>query len=110
MSKDKTSAARVRLKRDDSVRVIAGKEKGKTGRILRIDRERGRVFIHGLNMVKKAVKKRKQTDRGGIIDIEGSVAISNVMIVCPKCGPTRISYKIEGEVKHRVCRKCGEPL
>ena len=61
-------------------------------------------------MVKKAQKKRKQTDRGGIIEIEAPIALSNVMIVCRKCGPTRIGYKIEGDAKKRVCRKCGEAL
>ncbi|HUZ18684.1 MAG TPA: 50S ribosomal protein L24 [Spirochaetia bacterium] len=110
MSEKKPVKQTVKLKRDDNVRVIAGKEKGKAGRILRIDRAGGRVFIQGINMVKKAVKKQKQNDRGGIIDIEGSVDVSNVMIICPKCGPTRIAYKIEGESKVRVCRKCGGPL
>ncbi len=105
--KQKTS---VKLKKEDSVRVVAGKERGKTGRILRIDHAKGRVFLHGINMVKKAVKKRKQNDRGGIIDIEGSIAISDVMIMCPKCGPTRIGYKFDGDTKVRVCRKCGEAL
>jgi large subunit ribosomal protein L24 len=61
-------------------------------------------------MVKKAQKKRKQTDRGGIVEIEAAIAISNIMIVCRKCGPTRIGYKIEGDAKKRVCRKCGEAL
>jgi large subunit ribosomal protein L24 len=61
-------------------------------------------------MVKKAMKKRKQTDRGGIVEIEAALHISNVMIVCKKCGPTRLGYKIEGETKKRVCRKCGEVL
>ena len=61
-------------------------------------------------MVKKAMKKRKQTDQGGIIEIEAPIDLSNVMIVCKKCGPTRIGYKISGETKQRVCRKCGEAL
>ncbi len=100
----------VKLKKEDSVRVIAGKERGKTGRILRVDHAKGRVFLHGINMVKKAVKKRKQNDRGGIIDIEGSIAVSDVMIICAKCGPTRIGYKFDGDAKVRICKKCGEPL
>ena len=67
------------------------------------------MYIHGINMVKKAVKKQKQNDRGGIIDIEAAVDVSNVMIVCPKCGPTRIGLKVDGDTKTRVCRKCGGP-
>jgi large subunit ribosomal protein L24 len=99
-----------KLRKEDLVQVVAGKDKGKQGKILRINREKGRVIVAGANMVKKAMKKRKQTDRGGIVEIEAALHISNVMIVCKKCGPTRLGYKIEGETKKRVCRKCGEVL
>jgi large subunit ribosomal protein L24 len=99
-----------KLRKDDLVEVIAGKDKGKQGKIVKIDQQKSRVIVAGVNMVKKAMKKRKQTDRGGIVDIEASLAISNVMIVCKKCGPTRIGYKIDGDTKKRVCRKCGEAL
>jgi large subunit ribosomal protein L24 len=99
-----------KLRKEDQVQVVAGKDKGKQGKVVRIDREKGRAIVAGVNMVKKAQKKRKQTDRGGIVEIEAPIAISNVMIVCRKCGPTRIGYKIEGDAKKRVCRKCGEAL
>ncbi|MBL8966266.1 MAG: 50S ribosomal protein L24 [Spirochaetaceae bacterium] len=99
-----------KLRKEDLVQVIAGKDKGKQGKVVKLDREKGRVIVAGVNMVKKAMKKRKQTDRGGIVEIEAALQISNVMIVCKKCGPTRIGYKIEGETKKRVCRKCGEAL
>jgi len=99
-----------KLRKEDQVQVIAGKDKGKQGKIVKIDRDKGRAIVAGVNMVKKAQKKRKQTDRGGIIEIEAPIQLSNVMIVCRKCGPTRIGYKIEGETKKRVCRKCGEAL
>jgi large subunit ribosomal protein L24 len=99
-----------KLRKEDQVQVVAGKDKGKQGKVIRIDREKGRAIVAGVNMVKKAQKKRKQTDRGGIIEIEAAIAISNIMIVCRKCGPTRIGYKIEGDAKKRVCRKCGEAL
>jgi large subunit ribosomal protein L24 len=99
-----------KLRKEDQVQVIAGKDKGKQGKIVRIDREKCRAIVAGVNMVKKAQKKRKQTDRGGIIEIEAPIQISNIMIVCRKCGPTRIGYKIEGGAKKRVCRKCGEAL
>lgn len=102
--------AKVKLKRDDTVQIITGKDKGKTGKVLRIDSGKSRVIVQGLNMVKKAVKPRKQNDKGGIIDIEAPLAISNVMIVCRKCGPTRIAIDTGGTEKKRVCRKCGEAL
>jgi large subunit ribosomal protein L24 len=99
-----------KLRKEDQVQVVAGKDKGKQGKIIRLDRDKGRAIVAGVNMVKKAQKKRKQTDRGGIIEIEAPIQVSNIMIVCRKCGPTRIGYKIEGDAKKRVCRKCGEAL
>lgn len=103
-------AAKLKIKKGDKVVVIAGKDKGKQGKIVRIDREKGRAIVAGVNMVKKAMKKRNQNDRGGIVEIEAPLHVSNVMIVCKKCGPTRIGYKIDGAAKKRVCRKCGEAL
>ncbi|MDR3302628.1 MAG: 50S ribosomal protein L24 [Spirochaetaceae bacterium] len=100
-----------KIKKDDTVEVIAGKDKGKRGRILRILRNKNRVIVEGANMVKKAQKRRNQQDRGGIIDIEAALHASNVQIVCGKCGkPVRIGYKIDGDKKIRVCKKCGEAL
>jgi large subunit ribosomal protein L24 len=107
---------KIKLKKDDTVRVIAGKDKGKTGRILGFLRKparsgsRVRVLVEGINIVKKAKKARSQQDRGGIIEIEAPLDASNVMIICKKCGPTRIGYKGEGKDKKRVCKKCGEAL
>jgi large subunit ribosomal protein L24 len=97
-----------RVKKNDEVRVIAGREKGKSGRVLRVDQVKGRVLVEGVNMVKKAIRKRKQNDRGGIIEIESPLHVSNVMIVCKKCGPVRTGYKFENDKKVRVCKKCGE--
>jgi large subunit ribosomal protein L24 len=102
--------AGTKLKKEDLVQVIAGKERGKQGKIVNMDAGKGRAIVEGLNMVKKAMKKRKQNDRGGITEIEAALDASNLMIVCKKCGPTRIGYKFEGTTKHRVCRKCGETL
>ncbi|MFA6008146.1 MAG: 50S ribosomal protein L24 [Candidatus Shapirobacteria bacterium] len=99
-----------KLRREDLVQVIAGKDKGKQGKILKIDREKGRVIVAGVNMIKKAMKKKTQQDRGGIVELEASLHISNVMIVCKKCGPVKIGYKLDGDAKKRVCRKCGEVL
>jgi large subunit ribosomal protein L24 len=99
-----------KLKKEDSVEIMAGKDKRKRGRILKILRDTDRVVVEGLNIVKKAYKRRSQQDRGGIIEIEASIHSSNVQIVCKKCGPTRIGIKIEGDKKIRVCKKCGEAL
>ena len=99
-----------KLKKEDTVQVIAGKDKGKRGRILKIDRSKDRILVEGVNLVKKAMKKKKQQDRGGIVEIAAPLHSSNLMIVCKKCGPVRIGYKINKDEKIRVCRKCGEAL
>ena len=110
MRRPEMAEIKYKLRKEDQVQVVAGKDKGKQGKVIMIDRDKGRAIVAGVNMVKKAQKKRKQTDRGGIIEIEAAIDMSNIMIVCRKCGPTRIGYKIEGDAKKRVCRKCGEAL
>lgn len=99
-----------KIRKDDTVEIISGKDKGKRGSVIRVIREKDRVIVSGLNLVKKAMKKKSQQDRGGIVEIEAPLHISNVMVVCKKCGPVKIGYKIEGDKKIRVCRKCGEAL
>jgi large subunit ribosomal protein L24 len=104
-----------KLKKDDTVQIIAGKDKGKRGRILKLLRDKDRVVVEGANIVKKAKKRRNQQDRGGSVEIEAGIHSSNLMIVCKKCGPTRIGYKLETGsdskvTKTRVCKKCGEAL
>jgi large subunit ribosomal protein L24 len=110
-----TGQPKTKLKKDDMVHVITGKDKGKNGRILKLLRKKTqsgcvRVLVEGLNIVKKAKKARSQQDRGGIIEIEAPLDVSNMMIICKKCGPTRIGYKGKGKDKKRVCKKCGEVL
>jgi len=99
-----------KLKKEDTVEVITGKDKGKRGRVIKILRDKDRIIVDGVNIVKKAMKKRKQQDRGGIVEIEAPVHSSNLMIVCKKCGPTRIGYTFDGDKKVRKCKKCGEVL
>jgi large subunit ribosomal protein L24 len=99
-----------KLKREDTVEIIAGKDKGKRGRVLKILRDKERVLVEGANIVKKTQKKRNNNDRGGIIELEAPLHVSNIMVICKKCGPTRLGYKIDGEKKTRVCKKCGDAL
>jgi len=100
----------IKLHKNDNVEVIAGKDKGKRGEIVRVFADKGSVLVRGVNMMKKAIKPRSQQDKGGIFDVEAPLNISNVMIVCKKCGKTRVGFKIEDGKKSRVCRKCGEVL
>ena len=109
------STHKFKIKKEDMVQVIAGKDKGRRGRVLRIFRDKDRLVVEGINMVKKARKRRNQQDRGGIVELEAPLHYSNVLIICKKCGPTRIGYKLESGsdskiTKIRICRKCGEVL
>jgi large subunit ribosomal protein L24 len=104
------TAHKFKLRKEDTVQIIAGKDKGKRGRILKIFRAKDRVVVEGANIVKKAQKRRTQQDRGGIVEVEAALHSSNVQIVCKKCGPTRIGFRVDGDKKTRVCRKCGEAL
>jgi large subunit ribosomal protein L24 len=101
---------KTRIRKDDTVKVLTGKEKGKTGRVLKVDRVGGRVIVQGLNMVKKATKKKSQQDKGGIIEIEAPLHISNVAITTKGGKVTKIGYKIEDGKKIRIAKKTGEVL
>ena len=99
-----------KIRKDDTVQVLAGKDKGKRGTVVRIIPKKDAVIVSGVNIVKKAMRKKSQQDQGGIAEIEAPLNISNVAIVCKKCGATKIGYKIDGDKKVRVCRKCGDVL
>ncbi len=106
-------AIKFKIHKDDNVEIIAGKDKGKRGTVVRVIKkgDSARVIVSGANLVKKAMKRRSQQDAGGIAEIEAPLDISNVALVCKKCGkPVRAGYKIDGDKKIRVCRKCGEAL
>ncbi len=99
----------LKIRKEDQVMVMAGKEKGKTGKVSRVVPEKAVVFIEKLNMVKRHQKPTAKYKHGGIIEKEAPIAISNVMILCGKCkGPVRVGKKIDGEKNVRVCKKCGE--
>jgi large subunit ribosomal protein L24 len=100
-----------RLKKGDTVKVIAGKEKGKTGKVLSTIAESGRILVEKVNLIKRH-KKPDAKGKGGIVEKEGSIHISNVMFLCNKCGAgVRIGHKIlDDGKKARVCVKCHEQL
>jgi large subunit ribosomal protein L24 len=103
---------RPRIKKDDKVIVISGKEKGKIGTVLKVDSEKARIIVEKVNMVKRHARPSAKTAQGGIIEKEAPLHISSVMIVCNKCTePTRIGKrKLEDGSQVRVCKKCGEPM
>jgi large subunit ribosomal protein L24 len=101
-----------RVKKNDTVMVITGREKGKTGKVLRVEREDNRVVIERLHMVKRHQKPRQQGQQGGVIEKEASIHLSNVMIMCDRCNaPARVgSKRLEDGSGVRMCRRCGEAI
>jgi large subunit ribosomal protein L24 len=99
-----------RLKKGDVVVVVSGNDRGKKGKILSIDKKHGRIIVEGVHMIKKHMRPRKQGEQGGIIEKEGSVHLSNVQLVCPKCGEATRVQKVglENKKSVRACNKCGE--
>ncbi|MDH4330809.1 MAG: 50S ribosomal protein L24 [Candidatus Moranbacteria bacterium] len=101
----------MKIKKGDKVKIITGKDRGKTGKVVTSFPRDKKVIVEGLNTVKKSVKPRKEGEKGQIVETPMPVSISNVMLVCPKCDKaTRVEYKIEGDKKNRVCKKCNVEL
>ena len=102
---------KVHVKTGDTVVVISGNDKGARGKVLRVSPKEGKVIVQGVHMVKKHVRPRPPQEQGGIVDVEGAIYASKVMIVCPKCDKgVRIAHKMDGDKKIRVCAKCGAEL
>ncbi|MDO8498965.1 MAG: 50S ribosomal protein L24 [bacterium] len=100
----------MKIKKNDTVKVLLGKDQGKTGKVLRVLGKEDKVLVEGVNISKRHVGKKGQTE-GGIIDLVKPLNISNVALVCPSCKkPTRVGYKLNGQSKVRVCKKCQEEI
>ncbi len=101
----------MKLKTGDTVKIIAGKDKGVESKIARVLPDKNRVIVEGVATAKRHQRPQGQTMQGGIIDKDMPVDVSNVMIVCPDCGPTKIGARRDDEGrKLRICRKCGRDL
>ena len=101
----------MKIQTKDTVKIIAGKDKGKEGVVEKVFNDAGRIVVHGVNIAKRHIKPGKVSKEGGIISIEKSVDVSNVMVICPKCKkPARIGLKIVDGKKHRICKSCGNAL
>ena len=99
------------IKKDDTVVVITGKDKGKKGKVLVAYPKTGRIVVQNVAMVTRHTKPRQQGQPGGRIEKEGTIEVSNVMLVCPKCGEaTRVAHLVEGDKKLRACKKCGKAI
>jgi large subunit ribosomal protein L24 len=107
----------VKIRRDDTVRIIAGKDKGKTGRVLRVDPRKDKVYVEGANIIKRHTRPRtlRDTQRaqelGGIVEKEGPIHVSNVMLIDPDSGePSRVGIKREGGRRVRIAKRSGKEI
>ncbi len=106
-----TERKRVDIRRNDTVKVITGRDKGKEGRVLRVFPNDSKLLVEHVMMVKKHVRPNPQRNiKGGIAEQESRIAISNVQLLCATCGPVRIGHDMRGDRKVRVCKKCGTTL
>lgn len=103
--------ASLNIHRNDTVKVLTGADRGKTGRVLRAFPDKGTVLVEHVRVIKKTVSsKQGQRTKGGIAEQESPISVSNVALVCPSCGVARVGYKVEGTTRQRVCKKCGTEL
>jgi large subunit ribosomal protein L24 len=99
----------MKIKTNDKVKIMAGKDKGKEGKIIQVFPQSEKVVIEGMNIMKKHLRSKKGGEKGQMIELSAPMSVSSVMLVCSKCEkPTRVGYKLDGEKKKRVCCKCGE--
>jgi large subunit ribosomal protein L24 len=102
----------MRIRKDDAIVIIAGKDRGKKGKVRRALPSEDRVIVEGLNMIKRHSRAGRATRQGGIIELEAPIPVSNVMLICNKCGnPTRIGFRfLDDGKKVRVCNSCQEVI
>jgi large subunit ribosomal protein L24 len=102
----------MKIRKDDTVTIIAGKDSGKKGKVRRVIPKEDRVVVEGLNMIKRHSRARRAARQAGIIELEAPVHISNVMLLCNKCGkPTRVGFRLLADGKKvRICRSCNEVI
>jgi len=107
-----TKVAKIKIKKGDKVKVIAGKDIGKEGTVEKALRREGRVVVANVNLLKKHLKRRREGEPGGIVTVASPIHISNVMLICPKCSkPTRVGYRVKRSGKGvRICQRCQEEI
>lgn len=101
----------MKIKKDDTVLIISGKDKGKKAKVLKALPKAGKIMVEGVNIVKKHRRAKSEKEKGQIVEIPKPIDISNVKLVCPKCGQAaRIGYKLAGQNKFRICKKCKQEV
>lgn len=104
-------ASSLSVRKGDKVRIVTGKDRGKEGKVLRVYPAKQRIVVERVNMIKKAQRPTQKSPQGGILEVEGTIHVSNVMLVCPSCSEaTRLARVREDGVRLRVCKKCGKTI
>jgi large subunit ribosomal protein L24 len=99
------------IRRNDTVQVLSGADRGKQGRVLRVFPDNGTVLVEHVRVVKKTVSsKTGKRTKGGIAEQESPIDVSNLVLVCPNCGTARVGFKLDGDTRVRLCKKCGQTL
>jgi len=101
----------MKIKKGDQVLITSGKDRGKTGKVLNAFPGESKLLLEGLNLRKKHAKPKKQGEKGQVVEVPAPLSVSNVKLICPKCGkPARIGYKIIEKKKYRICKKCEQEI
>jgi large subunit ribosomal protein L24 len=101
----------LKIKKNDTVLIITGKDRGKKAKVLEVFPREGKITVEGVNIIKKHSRPRKEGEKGQVIEISKPIDVSNVKLVCPKCKQAaRVGYKLTEEKKYRICKKCGQEI
>ena len=101
----------MKIKKDDTVLVISGKYHGKKGKVLKALPKEQRLLVEGVNLRKKHIRPKKEGEKGQIVELPTSIHVSNVKLICPKCKKAiKVGYRIKGNKKYRICKKCGQEI
>ncbi len=101
----------MKIKKDDIVLIISGKDRNRKGKVLDAFPREEKIAVEGINIRKKHVRPKKQGEKGQVVETPGPISVSNVKLICSKCGKaTRVGYKVEGKKKYRVCKKCNQEI
>lgn len=101
----------MKIKKDDAVLIISGKDKGKKAKVLESFPKKDKVMVEGVNIVKKHRRPKKEKEKGQIVEIPKPISVSNVKLICPKCSKaTRVGYRLTEKGKYRICKKCEQEI
>jgi large subunit ribosomal protein L24 len=101
----------MKIRREDQVLIMSGKDRGKKGKVLEVFPKEGRIVVEGVNLRKKHQRPKKSGEKGQIVTLPGPISVSNVKLICSKCGkPTRIGFKSLNKNKVRICKKCNQEI